>query len=80
MTDITAEAQSVSGGRLRTLVRGREDDPAWVRPTLLGLLAGTALLYLVGLSANGWANSYYSAAVQAATQSWQAFFFSSLDS
>jgi 4-amino-4-deoxy-L-arabinose transferase-like glycosyltransferase len=80
MTDITAEARSVSGGRLRTLVRGREDDPAWVRPTLLGLLAGTALLYLVGLSANGWANSYYSAAVQAATQSWKAFFFGSFDS
>ena len=80
MTDITAEARSVPGGRLRTLVRGREDDPAWVRPTLLGLLAGTALLYLVGLSANGWANSYYSAAVQAATQSWKAFFFGSFDS
>ncbi len=80
MTDITAEARSVPGGRLRSLVRGREDDPAWVRPALLGLLLGTALLYLVGLSANGWANSYYSAAVQAATQSWKAFLFGSFDS
>ncbi len=81
MTDITAEAQYVrSRGRLRTLVRGREDDPAWIRPALLVLLAGSALLYLVGLSANGWANSYYSAAVQAATQSWKAFFFGSFDS
>jgi 4-amino-4-deoxy-L-arabinose transferase-like glycosyltransferase len=81
MTDITAEAQYVpTRGRLQTIVRGREDDPAWVRPALLALLAGSALLYLVGLSANGWANSYYSAAVQAATQSWKAFFFGSFDS
>jgi 4-amino-4-deoxy-L-arabinose transferase-like glycosyltransferase len=81
MTDITAEAQYVPGrGRLRSLVRGREEDPTWVRPALLVLLAGSALLYLVGLSANGWANSYYSAAVQAATQSWKAFFFGSFDS
>ena len=35
--------------------RGRR-DPAWVRPALLALLAGTALLYLVGPRANGWAN------------------------
>ena len=30
-------------------------------------------------SASGWANSYYSAAVQAATKSWKAFFFGSFD-
>jgi len=33
----------------------------------------------VGLGASGWANAYYSAAVQAGTRSWQAFFFGSLD-
>ena len=61
------------------LWRGRPDDPAWVRPTLLSLLAATGVLYLWGLSANGWANAFYSAAVQAGTQSWKAFLFGSSD-
>ena len=43
------------------------------------LLAGTALLYLWGLGASGWANSYYSSAVQAGASSWKAWFFGSLD-
>ena len=41
--------------------------------------AATALLYLWGLGASGWANSFYSAAVQAGSQSWKAFFFGSSD-
>jgi 4-amino-4-deoxy-L-arabinose transferase-like glycosyltransferase len=63
----------------RRLPRGREADPAWVRPALLALLAATALLYLWGLGASGYANSFYSAAVQAGTRSWKAFFFGSSD-
>jgi 4-amino-4-deoxy-L-arabinose transferase-like glycosyltransferase len=43
-------------------------------------LIGTAVLYLWGLGASGWANSFYSAAVQAGTRSWKAFFFGSFDS
>ena len=66
-------------GRLARLVRGRADDPAWARPALLGLLAATALLYLWALSASGWANDFYSAAAQAASQSWKAHFFGSSD-
>jgi 4-amino-4-deoxy-L-arabinose transferase-like glycosyltransferase len=66
-------------GRLARLVRGRTGDPAWARPSLLGLLAATALLYLWALSASGWANDFYSAAAQAASQSWKAFFFGSSD-
>lgn len=46
---------------------------------LPALLAGTAVLYLWGLSASGWANSFYSAAVQAATRNWTAFLFGSSD-
>ena len=46
---------------------------------LVALLTGTAALYLWGLSASGYANSFYSAAVQAGSQSWKAFFFGSLD-
>lgn len=60
--------------------RGRSDDPAWVRPALLLLLVGTGVLYVWGLSASGWANSYYTAAVQAGTKSWKAFLFGSTDS
>ncbi|HXY91506.1 MAG TPA: glycosyltransferase family 39 protein [Acidimicrobiia bacterium] len=65
--------------RLHALWRGREEDAAWVRPTLLSLLAVTAVLYLWGLGASGWANSYYAAAVQAGTKSWKAFLFGSSD-
>jgi 4-amino-4-deoxy-L-arabinose transferase-like glycosyltransferase len=46
---------------------------------LLGLLAFTAVLYIWGLGKNGWANSFYSAAVQAGSVSWKAFFFGSSD-
>lgn len=65
---------------LRSLARGPASDPAWVRPALLVLLAVTATLYLWDLGASGWANSFYSAAVQAGTKSWKAFFFGSSDS
>ncbi|MBD0838556.1 glycosyltransferase family 39 protein [Streptomyces sp. TRM68416] len=63
----------------RRLWRGRPEDPRWARPALLGLLLATAVLYLYNLSASGYANSFYSAAVQAGSQSWKAFFFGSLD-
>jgi 4-amino-4-deoxy-L-arabinose transferase-like glycosyltransferase len=69
-----------SAPQLRSLARGRAEDAAWVRPALILLLAGTAVLYLAGLAANGWANAFYSAAVQASTKSWKAFFFGSFDS
>jgi 4-amino-4-deoxy-L-arabinose transferase-like glycosyltransferase len=65
--------------RLARLLRGRATDPTWVRPSLLGLLAVTAVLYLWGLGASGWANDFYSAAAQAASVSWKAFFFGSSD-
>ena len=53
--------------------------PRWAGAGLAALLAGTALLYLAGLSRNGWANDFYAAAVQAGTRSWKAFFFGSFD-
>ena len=43
------------------------------------LLAVTGLLYLWNLGANGWANSFYAAAVQAGSQSWTALLFGSSD-
>lgn len=60
--------------------RGRPEDPRWVRPAFLALLVATGLLYLYNLSASGYANSFYSAAVQVGSQSWKALFFGSLDS
>jgi 4-amino-4-deoxy-L-arabinose transferase-like glycosyltransferase len=74
MSDATWESV-----RKSAVVRGR-DEARWARPALLGLLAATAVLYLVGLSASGWANGFYSAAVEAGTKSWKAFFFGSFDS
>lgn len=60
-----------------------DDTPAptarWIRPAYWAMLAGTAVLYLWGLGTSGWANSYYAAAAQAATQSWKAWLFGSLD-
>jgi 4-amino-4-deoxy-L-arabinose transferase-like glycosyltransferase len=75
----TAEAGHSRPGRLPRLLRGPAADPRWARPALLALLTLTALLYAAGLSRNGWANDFYSAAVQAGTKSWKAFFFGSFD-
>ena len=66
-------------GRVRRWVRGQEADPVWARPALLVLLAATTLLYTWALSASGWANGYYAAAVQAGSESWKAFFYGSFD-
>ncbi len=49
------------------------------RPELGALLGVTAVLNLWGLSINGWANTYYSAAVHSMTLSWHNFLFASLD-
>jgi len=74
-----APAERHRGGIGRRIIRGRPDDPAWVRPSLIALLVGTAVAYLWALGDSGWANSFYAAAVQAGTKSWKAFFFGSSD-
>src|ERR1700683_2735476 len=66
-------------GRLARLLRGSERDPRGARPAFLALLVLATLLYIVGLSRNGWANDFYAASVQAGTKSWKAFFFGSSD-
>ena len=60
---------------------GRRAWPASLRvhPELVGLLALTAILNLWNLSVNGWANTYYSAAVRSMSTSWHDFLFASLD-
>jgi 4-amino-4-deoxy-L-arabinose transferase-like glycosyltransferase len=49
------------------------------RAALAGLLLATAGLYLWRLGDSGWANPYYSAAAQAGSRSWTAFFFGAFD-
>ncbi|GAB3244049.1 ArnT family glycosyltransferase [Nocardioides dilutus] len=55
----------------------RSVDPT--RVALVVLLLGTGVLYLWGLGDSGWANTFYSAAAQAGSESWKAFFFGSSD-
>src|SRR3984957_11259817 len=84
MATTTIPRQPVAGvdtrqSRLRSLVRGRVDEPSWARPLLIALLAFTAIAYIIDLTASGYANSFYAAAVEAGTKSWKAFFFGSID-
>lgn len=65
--------------RLETLRRRVLDESPRASLSLLGLLVATGVLYFWNLSANGYANSFYSAAVQAGSASWKAFFFGSSD-
>ncbi|MFD8100567.1 glycosyltransferase family 39 protein, partial [Nocardia fluminea] len=60
-------------------VDARPNRQRWERPALAALLLGTLIAYLINLSANGWANDFYAAAVQAGSRSWEAFFFGSSD-
>ena len=65
---------------LRALVRGKADEAVWVRPAFVGVLALAAILYIWNLTVSGYANTYYSAAALAGSQSWSAWFFGSFDS
>ncbi|MGC4110726.1 MAG: glycosyltransferase family 39 protein [Nocardioides sp.] len=82
-------AYPTDGPRTRRLFARRGPAPAEGRAARLPvpadraalglLLVATALLYLWGLGASGWANSFYAAAAQAGSESWKAFFFGSSD-
>jgi 4-amino-4-deoxy-L-arabinose transferase-like glycosyltransferase len=43
------------------------------------LVVGTGILYFWNLSVNSWANAFYSAAAQAGSKNWEAFFYGSFD-
>lgn len=53
--------------------------PVWEILTLLGIVLAASFLYIWGVAANGWANAYYSAAVQAGQHDPLSFFFGSSD-
>ena len=69
----------VKADALGAYFSSRRDDPAWARPGLFVLLAATTVLYLWRLADSGWANAFYSAAAQAGSKSWEAFFYGSSD-
>jgi 4-amino-4-deoxy-L-arabinose transferase-like glycosyltransferase len=72
-------ARAGDRSRLTALVLGPAEQATWIRPALLGVTILAAIVYLWDLTISGWANSYYSMAAQAASQSWSAWFFGSLD-
>lgn len=83
VTDRRDRAHTGAPTRRRAVPRlflGERTDARWLRPAFWLLLVVTAVVYLWDLSSSGYANSFYAAAVQAGTKSWEAFFFGSLDS
>lgn len=66
--------------RTAGFVLGRQGDPPWARPLLWLVLVVAGALYAWGLSNNGAANDYYTAAVISGSKSWSAAFFGSIDS
>lgn len=75
----TAIAPGRPADGVATPGRGGTRSLPWEYLGLAALLGGTAIAYLWNLSANGWANSFYAAAVQSGAKSWKAFFFGSSD-
>jgi 4-amino-4-deoxy-L-arabinose transferase-like glycosyltransferase len=71
------------------VTRGRSLSTAWLAPVtavagsaklqLAALLALAGTLNLWTLSRNGWANTYYSAAVRSMSSSWHDFLFGAMD-
>ena len=53
---------------------------SWAVAAQLGVAGLAAIVYIVNLTVSGFANTYYSAAALAASQSWSAWFFGSIDS
>ncbi|MFT3874298.1 MAG: glycosyltransferase family 39 protein [Nocardioides sp.] len=76
---VTAPPERRRRGHRADSGNGSPHRPRLERIGLAVLLTGTAVLYLWGLDKSGWANSFYSAAAQAGSQSWKAFFFGSSD-
>jgi 4-amino-4-deoxy-L-arabinose transferase-like glycosyltransferase len=74
--------QPAASASVRLGARGRRADRLrWLvaRPELIGLVALASVLNLWNLSINGWANTYYAAAVRSMSTSWHDFLFASLD-
>ncbi|HSN11296.1 MAG TPA: glycosyltransferase family 39 protein, partial [Propionibacteriaceae bacterium] len=83
MTTFLSRAETTSPATVAgtsTTGRSVRDLPRWVSHGTLALtLLAVLALYTYDLAASGYANSFYSAAVQAGSVSWKAFFYGSLD-
>ncbi len=76
---MTTVVRPESGALSRTTPFGRSLAASWTTIAQLGVTALAAVLYLTNLTISGFANTYYSAAALAASQSWSAWFFGSID-
>jgi 4-amino-4-deoxy-L-arabinose transferase-like glycosyltransferase len=65
--------------RVRALARSRALAGLGARPEVLVIVVVAAVLNLWDLSRNGYANTFYSAAVHSMASSWHNFLFASLD-
>lgn len=75
---MTASADTTSGAASTRCADDRTQQ-RWTPAALAALLITAAAFWSIGLSRNGWANAFYSAAVQAGSKSWKAFLFGSSD-
>jgi 4-amino-4-deoxy-L-arabinose transferase-like glycosyltransferase len=78
LIDRPRQTAELPGNQPASAARSRFPVPL-DRAALAVLLVGTAVLYLWGLGGSGWANSFYSAAAQAGSESWKALFFGASD-
>ena len=79
MTATDSIPSIVARARPRPTARGDRVASAWIRLAPAGLAVLAGVLYLVNLDVSGYANTYYSAAAQAAGQSVSAWFFGAFD-
>ena len=82
LMDIPVEAglePAVSSARAISISERLSINSAWAMFAQLGVIGLAAVLYLVNLTVSGFTNSYYAMAAQAASQSWSAWFWGSLD-
>ncbi|MGA7434289.1 MAG: glycosyltransferase family 39 protein, partial [Solirubrobacterales bacterium] len=81
-TSPTTVVRSRPGAGLKSAVRrftGKITSVVRDRPEVVGLILLAAILNIWALNQNGWANEYYSAAVQSMSGSWHNFFYGSFD-
>ena len=80
LTELKNPAGSPADDAVKPRYGYTDDRPDWVaRGSVAVLLVAVGVLYIWGLSASGYANSFYSAAAQAGSENWVAWFFGSLD-
>src|SRR3954468_17662807 len=75
----TVAAPRLAPSRAAARLRAGARAVARPRHELGGLLVLAGVLNLWGLTRNGWANEYYSAAVRSMSSSWHAFLYGSFD-